>query len=112
MQGTIGLLGVSPLASVAQPDSGRFDLSGPAVAEVGVVSRPTRSLASYSSSVDTPFGAPWEELAIEHLVAFFATPREESQTWDAKGTTITADTFESPSVDSRIACSVATSSLV
>jgi hypothetical protein len=41
--------------------------------------------------VITPFGVPWEDLTLRQVTAFFAEPREEAQTWDAKGTTITAE---------------------
>jgi hypothetical protein len=33
----------------------------------------------------TPFGADWDDLSLDHLIAFFAEPRNEGLRWEAKG---------------------------
>lgn len=33
----------------------------------------------------TPFGADWDDLSVEHLLAFFGEPRNEGLRWEAKG---------------------------
>jgi len=36
-------------------------------------------------SLQTPFGAPWDDLSLEVLRAFFAQAGDETLTWEAKG---------------------------
>lgn len=35
--------------------------------------------------MSTPFGTDWDDLTLDHLIAFFSEPRNEGLRWEAKG---------------------------